>query len=58
MAIPPWAGRVRQWLGAVPAARVWAACQSLPLTTYDGRWVVEGSRIGGRAGVVSTESDK
>ena len=24
------AGRVRQWLGAVPAARVWAARQSLP----------------------------
>src|ERR1035437_98469 len=23
-------GRFRQWLGAVPAARVWAACQSLP----------------------------
>ena len=52
------AGRVRQWLGAVPATRVWAAPQRLPLTTYDGRWVVEGSRIGGRAGVVSTESDK
>ena len=29
------AGRVRQWLDAVPAARVWAACQSLPLTAYD-----------------------
>ena len=29
------AGRVRQWLNAVPAARVWAACQSLPLTGYD-----------------------
>ena len=28
------AGRVRQWLGAVPAARVWTACQSLPLTEY------------------------
>ena len=25
------AGRSRQWLGAVPAARIWAACQSLPL---------------------------
>ena len=24
------AGRFRQWLGAVPAADVWAACQSLP----------------------------
>jgi hypothetical protein len=23
-------GRSRQWLGAVPAARIWAACQSLP----------------------------
>src|ERR1035437_6765049 len=23
-------GRSRQWLGAVPAARVWAACRSLP----------------------------
>jgi hypothetical protein len=27
------AGRTRQWLGAVPAARVWAACQSLSRTT-------------------------
>jgi hypothetical protein len=35
MIAPFCAGRVRQWLGAVPAARVWAACQSLPLTAYD-----------------------
>ena len=27
----PCAGRSRQWLGAVPAAGVWAARQSLPL---------------------------
>lgn len=26
------AGWSRQWLGAVPAARIWAACQSLPST--------------------------
>jgi hypothetical protein len=28
------AGRSRQWLGAVPAARIWAACQSLPPTRH------------------------
>jgi hypothetical protein len=27
-------GRSRQWLGAVPAAGVWAACQSLPLASH------------------------
>ena len=32
---PSCAGRVRQWLGAVPAARVWAAPHRLPFTAYD-----------------------
>ena len=36
------AGRVRQWLGTVPAARVWAVPQRLPLMVDDGgiqaRW--------------------
>jgi hypothetical protein len=32
----PCAGRVRQWLGTVPAARVWAVRHRLPLTSYDG----------------------
>jgi predicted acylesterase/phospholipase RssA len=42
------AGRVRQWLDAVPAARVWAACQSLPLASYDGSGLrrVQESEVG------------
>ena len=32
MVFPPTcAGRVRQWLGTIPAARVWTVPQSLPL---------------------------
>ena len=41
------AGRVRQWLGAVPAARVWAAPHRLPLTAYDATGLAPGSRGGG-----------
>ena len=36
MIVPPsCAGRVRQWLDAVPAAKAWATCHRLPLTRYD-----------------------
>ena len=31
------AGRSRQWLGAVPAARIWVACQSSALRRESGR---------------------
>ena len=31
------AGRSRQWLGAVPAAPIWVACQSSPLRRESGR---------------------
>ena len=40
-------GRVRQWLGTVQAARVWAAPHRLPLTAYDATALALGSRGGG-----------
>ena len=40
----------RQWLGAVPATRVWPASQRLPLTAYDGASRPKGSRRRGREG--------
>jgi len=43
------AGRYRQWLGAVPAAMVWAARQSLPLLGHRPRRDAPPSR-GGRPG--------
>jgi hypothetical protein len=44
------AGRSRQWLGAVPAARIWTACQSLPpaVTMTATRWSVERRTAPGR----------
>ena len=41
------AGRVRQWLGTVPATMVWAVPQRPPLTAYDATGVALGSRVGG-----------
>jgi hypothetical protein len=37
-------GSLRQWLGAVPAARIWAACHSLPLAGTIGAWRESGER--------------